>query len=79
MNLTRNSKLHHQVKKTKLKDGCRFCPNVTFKDNEFKDNKKLNDQGNEEGTIFVTAQLNHELELDLIMVRNSPPPPPSNF
>jgi hypothetical protein len=29
----------------------RFCPNVTFEDNEFKDNKALNDQGKDKGTI----------------------------
>ena len=39
-------------------DGSGFCPNVTFEDNEFKDNKALNDQGKDEGTIIVTAQLN---------------------
>jgi hypothetical protein len=30
-----------------------FCPNVTF-----EDNKALNDQGKDEGTIIATAQLN---------------------
>jgi hypothetical protein len=43
----------------------------------FKDNKALNYQGKDEGTIIVIAQ--HELELDFIMVRNPPPPPPMNF
>ena len=38
--------------------GYGFFPNVTFEDNEFKDNKALNDQGKDEGTIIVTAQLN---------------------
>ena len=37
-----------------------ICTNVTFEDNEFKDNKALNDQGKDKGTIIVTAQL--ELE-----------------
>ena len=37
--------------KTKSIDGGRFCPNVTFEDNEFKDNKALNDQGKDKGTI----------------------------
>ena len=45
--------------------GCGFCQNVTFADDEFKDNKALNDQGKDEGT-----QPQHKLELDLIMVRN---------
>ena len=30
---------------TKSNNGCIFCPNVTFEDDEFKDNKALNDQG----------------------------------
>jgi hypothetical protein len=34
----------------KNNDGFRFCPNVSFEDNEFKDNKALNDQGKGEGT-----------------------------
>jgi hypothetical protein len=34
-----------------------FCPNVTFEDDEFRDNKALNDQVKDEGTIIVTAQL----------------------
>jgi hypothetical protein len=38
-------------------DGCGFCPNVPFEDNEFKDNKALKDQGKDERTIIVTAQL----------------------
>ena len=38
-------------KKTKSNDGSGFCPNVTFEDDEFKeDNKALNDQGEGEGT-----------------------------
>jgi hypothetical protein len=45
-------------------DGCGFCPHVTFEDNEFKDNKALNDQGKDEGTIisistWVGAWLNN--------------------
>jgi hypothetical protein len=41
-------------------DGSGFCPNVSLEDNEFKENKALNDQGKvkDEGTIIVTAQLN---------------------
>ena len=39
-------------------DGSGFCPNIANEDNKFKDNKALNDQGKDEGTIFVTAQLN---------------------
>jgi hypothetical protein len=64
MNLTR--KLHYQVK-TKSIDGSGFCPNVSFEDNEFKENKALNDQGKvkDEGTIIVTAQLNLNMSLSL--------------
>jgi hypothetical protein len=40
-------------------------PNVTFEDDEFKDNKASNDQGKEEGTIIVTAQLNLNLSWSL--------------
>ena len=37
--------------KTKTNDRSGFCPNVTFEDDEFKeDNKALNDQGEGEGT-----------------------------
>jgi hypothetical protein len=37
--------------KTKLNEGFGFCPNVTFEDDEFKEeNKMLNDQGEGEGT-----------------------------
>jgi hypothetical protein len=61
MNLT-HTKIHV---KTKPNDGCRFCPNVTFEDNEFKDNKALNDQGNDEGTIIVTAQPNLNMSWSL--------------
>jgi hypothetical protein len=46
-------------------DGSRFCPNVTFADNEFKANKALNDQGKDKGTIIVTAQLNLNMSLSL--------------
>ena len=42
----------------KVEQRVRICPNVTFKDNEFKNNKALNDQGKDEGTSIVTAQLN---------------------
>jgi hypothetical protein len=30
-----------------------------FEDNEFKDNKALNDQGKDKGKIIVTAQLDN--------------------
>jgi hypothetical protein len=34
-------------------DGSRFCPNVTFEDEEFKqDNKALNDQGEGERELM---------------------------
>ena len=51
--------------KTKSIDGSGSCPNVTFEDNEFKDNKALNDQGKDEGTIIVTAQLNLNMSWSL--------------
>jgi hypothetical protein len=35
-------------------DGFGFSQNVTFEDSEFKENKALNDQGKDEGTIIVT-------------------------
>ena len=34
-------------------------------DNEFKDNKALNDQGKDEGTIIVIAQLNLNMSWSL--------------
>ena len=34
-------------------------------DDKFKDNKALNDQGKDEGTIIVTAQLNHNMSWSL--------------
>jgi hypothetical protein len=40
--------------------GCGFFPNV-----KFKDNKVLNDQGKNEGTIIVTAQLNLNMSWSL--------------
>ena len=46
-NLTQKS---YYLEKTKSNDRFRFCPNVTFEDDEFKDNKALNDQGKDEGT-----------------------------
>ena len=59
-------------------DGFGFCPNVTFEDDEFKDNKALNDQGTGGGTnCHSPTQPQNELELDLIMGRK--PPPPRNF
>jgi hypothetical protein len=51
--------------KTKSIDGSGFCQNVTFEDNEFKDNKALNDQCKDEGTIIVTAQLNLNMSWSL--------------
>ena len=40
---------------------------VSFEDNEFKENKALNDQGKvkDEGTIIVTAQLNLNMSWSL--------------
>jgi hypothetical protein len=79
MNLTRkNSKLHHQVK-NEVERRVRILSIVTFEDNEFNDNKALNDQVKDEGTIIVTAQFNLNMSWSLTMVRNPPPPPPSNF
>ena len=49
----------------KSNDGCGFWLYVTFEDNEFKDNKALNDQGKDEGTIIVTAQLNLNMSWSL--------------
>ena len=46
-NFSMNSKSYCLEKNN---DGFRFCPNVSFEDNEFKDNKALNDQGKGEGT-----------------------------
>jgi hypothetical protein len=43
-------------KKQSRTTGADFCLNVTFEDNEFKENKALNDSGIDEGTIIVTAQ-----------------------
>jgi hypothetical protein len=43
----------------------RILPNVTLEDNEFKDNKALNDQGKDEGTIIFTAQLNLNMSWSL--------------
>jgi hypothetical protein len=49
----------------KSNNGCGFCPNVTFEDNEFKENKALNDQGKDKGTNIVTAQLNLNMSWSL--------------
>jgi hypothetical protein len=69
MNLTRKKfKITSSVKKKpKSIDGSGFCPNVSFEDNEFKENKALNDQGKvkDEGTIIVTAQLNLNMSWSL--------------
>jgi hypothetical protein len=46
----------------------RILPNVTFEDDEFKDNKALNQgkgKGKDEGTIIVTAQLNLNMSWSL--------------
>jgi hypothetical protein len=51
--------------KAKSIDRFGFCQNVTFEDNEFKDNKALNDQGKDEGTIILTAQLNPNMSWSL--------------
>ena len=46
---------------TQKNDGFRFCPNVIFEDDEFKDNKALNDQGKDEGTsCHSPTQPQHE-------------------
>ena len=58
------SKLHHQGK-NEVNRRVRICQNLTFEDNEFKDNKALNDQGKDEGTIIVTAQLNLNMSWSL--------------
>ena len=66
MNLTwrKKPKSYCQVK-NKVEQRVRILPNVTFEDDEFKDNKALNDQGKDEGTIIVTAQLNLKLSWSL--------------
>jgi hypothetical protein len=51
-------------------DGSGSCPNVTFEDNDFKDNKALNDQGKDEGTIIVNAQLNLNMSWSLRLFDN---------
>jgi hypothetical protein len=38
---------------------------IAFEDNEFKSNKALNDQGKDEGTIIVIAQLNLNMSWSL--------------
>ena len=43
-----------------------FCPNVTFEDNEFKDNKSLNDQG----YIFIYFKSHQTNIYVLLMVRH---------
>jgi hypothetical protein len=63
MNLTNQIIL--SGKKTKLINKSGFCPNVTFEDNEFKDNKALNDQDKDKGTINITAQLNLKVSWSL--------------
>ena len=44
-------------------DGFGFCPNVTFEDDEFKDNKALNDQGKGEGTNCHSPTQSHLMVL----------------
>ena len=42
------------LKKTTPNNGSRFCPNVTFENDEFKeDNKALNDQGEGERELML--------------------------
>jgi hypothetical protein len=48
-------------KKQSRTAGADVCPNVTFEDNEFKNNKALNDQGNY--YCHSPTQPQHELEL----------------
>jgi hypothetical protein len=59
-----STKLHHQGK-NEVNRRVRICQNITFEDNEFKDNKVLNDQGKDEGTIIVTAQPKLYMSLSL--------------
>ena len=45
-------------KKTTPNDGSGFCPNLTFEDDEFKeDNKALNDQGEGERELMLFCLL----------------------
>ena len=49
-------KIQNQMlwKKTTPNDGSGFCPNLTFEDDEFKeDNKALNDQGEGERELML--------------------------
>ena len=65
MNLTRTKfKITSSGKKRSRSTGQDF---VSFEDNEFKENKALNDQGKvkDEGTIIVTAQLNLNMSWSL--------------
>jgi hypothetical protein len=48
-----------------MKYTVQFMSLITFEDNEFKNNKALNDQGKGKGTIIVTAQLNLNMSLSL--------------
>jgi hypothetical protein len=62
--MKKKPKSYCQVK-NKVEQRVRILPNVTFEDDEFKDNKALNDQGKDEGTIIVTAQLNLNMSWSL--------------
>jgi hypothetical protein len=65
MNLTRTKfKITSSGKKRSRSTGPDF---VSFEDNEFKENKALNDQGKvkDEGTIIVTSQLNLNMSWSL--------------
>ena len=59
------------------KDGFGFCPNVTFEDDEFKeDNTALNDQGEDKGNNSFLSSLNSaSVGSDLIMGRIPAHPP----
>jgi hypothetical protein len=46
-------------------DGSGFCRNISFEDNEFKDNNALNYQGKTKGTIIAKAQLNLNMSWSL--------------
>ena len=66
MNLARKKFQNYIIReKAKSIDGSGFCSNVTLEDDEFKDNKALNDQGKDEGTFIVTAQLNLNMSWSL--------------
>jgi hypothetical protein len=58
-------------KKTTPNDGSGFCPNLTFEDEEFKeDNKALNDQGESERELMLFCLLQKSLEKPLVTIRH---------